>query len=467
MRSERDRIALHDIKGPLIMGGFLATLQASVVVGVLYALRPRLSWGELALVPFVALSTVGIVVWIGLGRDTFQNISRQQALQAEGILDIVIESLPHLRQGLNPDSAREVSYLIFAKLGFDAVSITDTTTILSFVGEAENHHLPGTKIKTKATVEALRTREVQVVNNRWNIGCPYLDCPLHSAIIAPLIVRDRAVGTLKLYYSRPKEIGQLEDAVAAGLARLLSSQLELAELDHQRQAALAAELRALQAQINPHFLFNSLNTIAMFCRTKPAEARRLVLAFADFFRHTLQSPQDFITIREELEYVDCYLELEKARFGAELLVEKRVAPEVLDLFIPPLTIQPLVENAIKHGKGGGGRRLNLAINAWREDGRLRVEVEDDGAGFAPDVLARILEEGPSQRHGIGIFNVHRRLKAFYGQEGLMTLSSDDRGSAVGFSLPVEHCLPDSDCSTVDEAPSETSGAALSSGGQSS
>jgi len=430
------------------MGGFLAVIQAGVVAGILYAARPSLTWVELSLLPVLIVSTVGIVVWVGMGRDTFKDISRQQAIQAEGILDIVIESLPHLRLGLNPESAREVSYLIFAKLEFDAVSLTDTTRILSFVGEGENHHLPGTKIKTKATMEALYTREVQVVNNRWTIGCPYLDCPLHSAIIAPLIVRNEAVGALKLYYSRPKEIGELEEAVAMGLGRLLSSQLELAELDAQRQATLSAELRALQAQINPHFLFNSLNTIAMFCRTKPAEARNLVLAFADFFRHTLMSPQDFITFSEELEYVDNYLQLEKARFGPELVVSPSISPEVLDLYIPPLTVQPLVENAVKHGKGGVGRRLTIEIEAWREGELLHVEVRDDGPGFDPKVYAEMKNHGPSQAHGIGIFNVHRRLRAFYGPQFALTLSSDKRtGSTVGYTLPIALCLPEDDPGT--------------------
>lgn len=426
------------------MGGFLAAGQALVLLALLRAAGSHELWLQVLVVVFVVVSTLGILVWIGLGRDTFRDISRQQAIQAEGILDIVIQSLPHLRQGLNPDSALAVSLLVFAKLQFDAVSITDTTTILSFVGEGENHHLPGTKIKTTATIDALRSKEVQVLNRRWSIGCPYLDCPLHSAIIAPLIVRDQAVGALKLYYSRPKDMGELEEAVAMGLARLLSSQLELAELDSHRQATLAAELRALQAQINPHFLFNSLNTIAMFCRTKPGEARRLVLAFADFFRHSLQSPQDFITVREELEYVDCYLDLERARFGQELAVQRRADDTVLDLYIPPLTIQPLVENAIKHGKGTGGRLMHLGMELWQENGWLQIRVIDDGAGFDPLVLAEMQEKGPGQEHGIGIFNVHRRLKAFFGQRFDFVVTSGDGRTEVGFSLPVELCLSDSE-----------------------
>jgi LytS/YehU family sensor histidine kinase len=452
MRSRLPEFTVGDIRGPLVMGGFLAAVQAIVLLALLNTAADPAPWLQAVLVVFVVASTLGILVWIGLGRDTFQNISRQQAIKAEGILDIVIQSLPHLRQGLNPESARAVALLVFAKLEFDAVSITDETTILAFVGDGENHHLPGSKIKTKASLEALRTQEVRTLNNRWSIGCPYLDCPLHSAIIAPLIVRDRAVGALKLYYSRPKDMGELEEAVALGLARLLSNQLELADLDAQRQAVLAAELRALQAQINPHFLFNSLNTIAMCCRTKPGEARRLVLSFADFFRHTLQSPQDFITVREELEYVDCYLDLEKARFGPELVVERRLEEEALELYIPPLTVQPLVENAVKHGKGGGGRLVHLGIEAWIEDGGLHLRVLDDGAGFDPQLLAEIRRSGPSQQHGIGIFNVHRRLKAFFGRRFTFVVESGERRTEVGFSLPIDLCLPDAEQPAAEAAP---------------
>jgi len=438
------RELLGEIREPLTMGIFLAVIQAGFVVAVLYLAVPGALWAQIALVPFIIASTLGIMVWVGLGRDTFRNIAKQQAIQAEGILDIVIESLPHLRHGLTQESAKEVSYLIFAKLEFDAVSITDTEKILSFVGEAENHHQPGSGIKTKATTEALRTGDVQVLNSRWDIGCPYLDCPLHSAIIAPLIIRDRGVGALKLYYSRPKDMGELEEAVAMGLARLLSSQLELSELDTQRQATLAAELRALQAQINPHFLFNSLNTIAMFCRTKPTEARHLVLTFGDFFRRSLQSPEDFITVQEELEHVDCYLQLEKARFGEELELDYDVSPKARNLYIPPLTIQPLAENAIRHGKGDKGRCLHVTTRAWIYNDRLCVEVTDDGTGFEESVLHQINKSGPSQQQGIGLFNVHRRLKAFYGQDFRFDVSSSHGGTSIGFTLPVELCTPEHD-----------------------
>lgn len=450
------RTLLGEIREPLTMGIFLAVIQGGLVVSVLYLAVPEALWAQIALLPFIVASTVGIVVWIGLGRDTFKNIAKQQAIQAEGILDIVIESLPHLRHGLSQESAKEVSYLIFAKLQFDAVSITDTEKILSFVGEGENHHQPSSGIKTKATMEALRTGDVQILNSRWNIGCPYLDCPLHSAIIAPLIIRERAVGALKLYYSRPKDMGELEEAVAMGLAGLLSSQLELSELDTQRQATLAAELRALQAQINPHFLFNSLNTIAMFCRTKPTEARHLVLTFGDFFRRSLQSPEDFITVEEELEHVDCYLQLEKARFGEELTLDYEVSQKVQSLYIPPLTIQPLAENAIRHGKGDSGRRLHVSTRAWVQDDRLCVEVTDDGVGFEESVLHQINRAGPSQHQGIGIFNVHRRLKAFYGQDFHFDVSSGDGATSIGFALPLELCLPADDYPETGHGPTDVS-----------
>jgi sensor histidine kinase YesM len=128
---------------------------------------------------------------------------------------------------------------------------------------------------------------------------------------------------------------------------------------------------------------------------------------------------------------------------------------VLDLYIPPLTIQPLVENAVKHGKGGVGRRLRIDVEAWREGDRLHIEVKDDGPGFDPQVFKEIRDTGPSQTHGIGIFNVHRRLRAFYGPQTSLTVTSDKgSGSSVGFTLPIALCLPDDDTGpvqvTIDE-----------------
>ena len=170
----------------------------------------------------------------------------------------------------------------------------------------------------------------------------------------------------------------------------LSAQLQLSEL-------ATATTTALQAQMEPHFVFNALNTIAAFIRTEPERARRLVLAFADHLRSRLARPGEFITLEEELRHVRSYLELEQARFGAQLEVTIDAAPDALAVRLPPLLVQPLVENAIKHGKTD--RPLHLLVRARVRRGRLRVTVRDDGRGIARDVIERVLEPGVGEGHG--------------------------------------------------------------------
>jgi LytS/YehU family sensor histidine kinase len=194
----------------------------------------------------------------------------------------------------------------------------------------------------------------------------------------------------------------------------------------------SATATALQAQMEPHFVFNALNTIAAFIRTEPERARKLVLAFADHLRSRLARPGEFITLEEELRHVRSYLELEQARFGEQLEVKIDAAPDALDVRLPPLLVQPLVENAIKHGKTD--RTLHLLVRARVRRGRLRVTVRDDGRGIARDAIERVLEQGVGEGTGLGLANVNLRLTAHYG-EGVR-LRSFPFGTVVRLEVPL-------------------------------
>ena len=213
----------------------------------------------------------------------------------------------------------------------------------------------------------------------------------------------------------------------------LSAQLQLSELAGSARAAASAELKALQAEIEPHFLFNCLNTIASFIRTDPDKARELVLAFADYCRWTLARPGEFISLAEELKHVQSYLALEQARFGPQLEVAIDATSEALAVRLPPFLVQPLVENAVKHGKTE--RPLRLVIRARVRRGRLRVTVRDNGRGIAREALDRVLEPGVGEGDGagLGLANVHGRLTAFYG-EGVR-LKSGGFGTVVRLDVP--------------------------------
>jgi two-component system LytT family sensor kinase len=185
--------------------------------------------------------------------------------------------------------------------------------------------------------------------------------------------------------------------------------------------------------MEPHFVFNALNTIASFIRTDPEHARKLVLAFADHLRGRFARPGEFVTLEEELRHVRSYLELEQARFGSQLEVTIDTAPDALAVRLPPLLVQPLVENAVKHGKRTD-RPLHLFVRARVRRGKLRVTVRDDGRGIAREAIDRVLEQGVGEGTGLGLASVDLRLTAHYGDG--VRLRSFPFGTVVRLEVPV-------------------------------
>ena len=246
----------------------------------------------------------------------------------------------------------------------------------------------------------------------------------HPAAVMPLRLSDGPAGAIVAYGTAGSPLAEVAVETLEAVGRQLSAQLQLSELH-------SATTTALQAQMEPHFVFNALNTIASFIRTDPERARTLVLAFADHLRSRLARAGMFVTLEEELHHVRSYLTLEQARFGAGLRVSIDASPEALDVRLPPLVVQPLVENAIKHGKTD--RPLNLTVRARVRRGRLHVTVRDDGRGIARDVIDRVLEPGVGEGTGLGLANVNSRLTAHYG-EGVR-LRSFPFGTVVRLEVP--------------------------------
>jgi two-component system LytT family sensor kinase len=201
-------------------------------------------------------------------------------------------------------------------------------------------------------------------------------------------------------------------------------------LQEQEKLLLAAKIEALKSQINPHFLFNTLASISSLIRSQPETARTLIIKLSGLLRRLIRSHQHFVTLREELEAIDEYLDIEVVRFGSTLKVSKDISPDTTELIVPSMILQPLVENSIKHGlarKIGPG---SIVIRSWREDGRGVIEVEDDGTGF---LLERLNE---TMSTGIGLANVRERLRVIYGATSQLTLTSEPGvGTRVRMEIP--------------------------------
>jgi LytS/YehU family sensor histidine kinase len=342
------------------------------------------------------------------------------------VLELLSATLPELRRGLSEGAARAVAYELFEKLGFGAVAVTDRQQVLAFVGAGADHHAAG-DTPIRPVFEALAADRPLLAPLGIRVECGHAACPLGAAAVVPLRLSDGPAGAVVAYATAGSPLDQ--DAVDAleQIGDQLSAQLQLSELANATTAVL-------QAQMEPHFVFNSLNTIASLVRTEPDRARSLVLAFADYVRSKLARPAGFVTLEEELRHVQSYLDLEQARFGDQLVVVIDVSADALAVRLPSFLVQPLVENAVKHGKVE--RPLRLIVRARVRRGRLRLTVRDDGRGIAREVIERVLEPGVSEREGtgLGLASVHHRLTAFYGQG--VKLRSFPFGTVVRLEVPV-------------------------------
>lgn len=341
-----------------------------------------------------------------------------------------------LRNGLEPAGALKASRQLRTLLNCAAFAMTDDARLLAWDGSGAAAKQPESAVVMGLAARALSNGRTQVATLdaplREALGLPLHDSDLKAAVISPLKVDSRAVGAVIILSKSPTAgLVRATNEVAAWV----SAQLEIAELSSSRTLLAEAEVRALRAQISPHFIYNSLNAIASFINTDPQRARDLVVEFADFTRYSFRRHGDFTTLAEELRCIDRYLLLENARFGDRLQVSLQIAPEVLSTVIPFLSLQPLVENAVRHGleaKVGKGR---VQICARDLGSYTEVTIEDDGVGMDPEQL-RLVLAGQQDGHHVGLRNVDARLRQVYGDEhGLTVDTGVGHGMLITMTVP--------------------------------
>jgi two-component system LytT family sensor kinase len=343
------------------------------------------------------------------------------------VLHAVSEAAPHFRAGLTEAAAGRAARSLRRLLGCSAIAITDRDDVLAWDGEGA-HHAAAVPDLARPVFEDGRP----VAVDPGRLACADVGCPVRSGVVVPIEVGGTVVGTLAAMGTSVKA-GTIR--AAGEVAQWVATQIELGRLDQSEARAAAAELRALRAQISPHFVYNALTAIASFVRTDPERARELLLQFAEFTRYSFRSQAQFTTLAEELRAIDAYLLLERARFGDRLAVTLRVAPEVLPVTLPFLVLQPLVENAVRHGierRGGPGRITIAAEDAGSE---CRISVEDNGVGMDPEQLRRQLA-GDGEAGRIGLANVDERLRTVFGDEfGLVVETAPGAGTRVCLRVP--------------------------------
>jgi len=410
-------------------------IEAFQMLVILVAAKPyeaALDLVKIVGVPMIINNAIGIGVFIMIIENIRTISSIEATYRAKQSLLIAGKTLQYFKNGLNQKSAQNSAEVIYKSGDFDAVAITDKTHILTHIGEGADHHLAGQICKTKVTLDALVTGEMSIAQDRRGIGCDDSTCKLSSAIVMPLHDGLETMGALKLYKTNNNIMDQ-DIELAKGLGNIFSSQLELQRLEVSAMQTMKAEMRALQAQINPHFLFNAINTIVSLVRTSPESARELLIHLSDFFRMNMQNSKELITVREEIQRIEAYLQIEEARFGDKLKVVYELEGALKDE-IPPLIIQPLVENAVKHGinKSISGGTVRICVSDQVDS--LKITVADDGIGMTNEKLEEIQEY--SEESGIGFSNVYRRLKTFYGGKAKVSIESKvGQGTTIDVVIP--------------------------------
>lgn len=438
------RYQLHSRSSPWLVvatGISMEIVQMGIILLLARPYEEARRLVEIIALPMITVNGFGTLVFMLIIRTMLQEEERTRAIQTHKAMDIAYQTLPYFRKGLTVATCGKVAEILLRSTAADAVAITDRKRVLAHVGAGSDHHVPGQGLGTKLTKAVLAEGRILKATSQKAIGCFKSDCPLKAAVVLPLIVHGRTAGTLKLYFTRPNRLNLVEEELAEGLSKLFSAQLEFAEMERQSKLLKDAEIKALQAQIHPHFLFNAINTISSLIRTDAERARKLLIKLAVFFRSNLQGArQMFIPLEKELEHVEAYLALAEARFSDRCRVEWDVDPALKDVLIPPFILQPLVENAVKHAfPKANGQTGTLRIRAYKKDGKLIIAAEDDGRGIDPKILDLLGRRQITSSEGTGtaLWNIKKRVEELYGSRGTFSIESrPGRGTKVRMTLPL-------------------------------
>ena len=414
-------------------------MQMIIILVVAQPFELALELVQLIALPMILMNAFGIFLFCIIIKSSIVEEERMKASQTHEAFQIAQQTVVHFRQGLSEQSCLQAAEIIKEATGVVAVAITDQHGILAHVGEGADHHFKSQKIMTRLTYRVLDEGKVIKAKKKSEINCPNKDCVLQAAIVLPLKVNQQTVGTLKLYFTDAAHLTSVQEELADGLSKLFSTQLEYAEVEKQRKLLKDAEIKALQAQIHPHFFFNSLNAISSLIRSNPDKARLLLVQLSSFFRSNMQGArQMLISLAKEIEHIEAYLAIEQARFPDKFHVHFEIDEELLDVQIPPFTLQPLVENAMLHGfKKRKNGTIYLIVK--QQDGMLVMTISDDGCGIGKEKQKNLGLEIVDSAIGTGtaLWNISSRIKEIYSNCGTFQLHSiENEGTTISIQIPM-------------------------------
>lgn len=425
---------IHKLFNPWTAAGVTFIAELAQMAIILLLARPfdeAVSLVKNIATPMIVANTIGAAMFIRILLDRRAIFEKYTSAFSAQALKIAVCTEGILREGFNEKNSTQVAKVLYDELNIAAVAITDKEKILAFRGVGSDHHLPGTPISSRYSRLAIEKNHVIYADGNETPYCCSIspNCKLGSTLVIPLTGENNdVIGTIKLYEVKNRLFSSINRTLGEGIASLLSTQILAGQYERSKKSLLESEVKLLHAQVNPHFLFNALNTLQAVIRRDPQQAGHLVQYLSTFFRKNLKRPEAIATLAAEIEHVNAYLQIEKARFCEQLHIDIIVPESLSQTYLPAFSLQPIVENAIKHGTSQILEQGKITIAA-REDNRcLKIDIIDNAG----------LYQKPTISDGLGMGLVDRRIKVNYGQQyGISVSCLPEQQTCITISVPLK------------------------------
>ncbi len=403
----------HDDSFGVFQGILLtAALESFHILMVIIFTHPRSLGIDIARYlygPMLTINSLGVGLFLYMLKMNLSMAHKETALTAQRVLNIASKTFPILSKEPTERAFQLTADLILENTNLDSVVFADKKHVLGISGKLSKTFKKDIFVQDPVIIKALQTGKAYKY---------YYD--KYSALVVPLKNSSgETMAALVMYRKNKNTITDLDIKLARGMSIILSTQTELKEIEKEKTLRLISQFNELQSRINPHFLFNSLNTINYVLRTDAKKARLLILELSNLLRKAVEKKNELIFLEEEIEMAKSYLELEKARFQDKLCIKWNIQPEIYSLKVPPLIIQPIIENSIKHGFDALKERLTITISGFLKHKTYILTVEDNGRGMSKEKMKEILR---FDKHS-GLANVKNRLDTIFGYNSSFILKS--------------------------------------------
>jgi LytS/YehU family sensor histidine kinase len=423
---------LSHIYGRRIFNVEFATLYTAVIemvhlAFVLFMVQPHtlaVDISKTVMFSMVVTNTFSVAVLVAIFSETEKDFENITATTTSAIFKIVENTIDIVKDGL-AKNAEKLAEEIKNHTDFDAVAITDKNIVLAHVGEGKDHHLPNAPILTKATREVLEKGKGRIIRRKSLIGCSKEECPLKSAVIAPIkLVDGSVIGSIKFYRTTEYAITTSDVELARGLSQIISMEVSLSKALKDSQMMYEVRYRSLLSKFKPHFLFNALNVISYLVKNDPHKAREMIFELSELLRYTVKQENTMIDVKKEMEFVKHYLQFMKYRYDDEF--EYEISNEVNEkVQIPSFILQPIIENSIKHAKIPS-KKLKISVRCGKKNDKIFLEVKDNGKGFS----------NSGRLKGVGMKLLKERLNNLFGSNAKISIKTAlNRGCETRIYLP--------------------------------